>query len=352
MTSLENAISLLREIIEIPSLSRQEQDVSDHLCNYLSKKDISFARVGFNIIARSANYEPDKPNVLLCSHFDTVKPNAGYTRNPYQAVVEGNKLFGLGSNDAGGALVCLITTFEKLYRQALPYNLWLAAVGEEEISGDGGAELAVKHLPEMEVAIVGEPTSMRMAIAEKGLMVVDGFATGVPGHAAHGNTLNPIYVAAQDILQLKQLKFDRTSTLLGPTRLTVSQVNAGTQHNQVPAECQFVIDVRVNELYTNEEILDVLQTHTISLLQARSFRLRSSGIAEEHPIKRLAEKLKIQTYGSATLSDQALLPYPSVKIGPGDTKRSHTADEFIYLEELAAGIKGYHQILINYRANS
>ena len=345
MTDLDSATKLLQEIIRIPSLSRQERDVADHLEQFLTRQKIEVERIQQNIVAKSKNYHPDKPNVLLCSHYDTVKANAGYTRDPHDGAIEGNQLFGLGSNDAGGPLVCLVLTFKKLYERDLPFNLWLAAVAEEEISGSAGAALVTKHVPPMQLAIVGEPTSLRMAIAEKGLMVIDGYATGIPGHAAHGNSLNPIYQASKDILTLKNLSFDRTSHTLGDTRLTVSQINAGTQHNQVPAECHFVIDVRVNEQYTNEEVFNILQTHTVSLLKARSYRLNSSGIEPNHPILQVAQALQLETYGSATLSDQALLPYPSIKIGPGDTKRSHSANEFIYLSELADGLKNYMDII-------
>ena len=348
MKAVDKAVRLLSDLIEIPSLSRQEVQVADHLESQLSQWPVEVKRLQNNLILQPTEIDSTKVHVLLCSHIDTVKPNSGYTRNPYHAELSEGKLFGLGANDAGGSLVGLMMAFEQLIGENLPFNLWMAIVAEEEVSGANGAALVVQHLPEMQLAIVGEPTSMKLAIAEKGLMVVDGYSTGIPGHAAHANTLNPIYTAAQDILKLKEISFDRVSKLLGSTRLTVSQINAGTQHNQVPAECQFVIDVRVNELYTNEEILDILQTNTISLLKARSFRLRSSGLPEAHPMRDLATKLNLPVYGSATLSDQALLPYPSVKIGPGDTKRSHTADEFIYLSELEAGIDGYLEIIRNY----
>ena len=338
---------LLQGIIRIPSFSREEKEVADYLENYFSEKKISTQRFKNNLLAGVDTYRKEKPNVLLCSHFDTVKPNSGYTRDPFDGEIKDGKLHGLGSNDAGASLVCLILTYQKLKDLNLPYNLWLAAVAEEEISGQNGVASIISELPSMDLAIVGEPTSLKMAIAEKGLLVVDGYSTGIPGHAAHGNTLNPIYQAARDIVLLKDLTFERSSDLLGDTRITVSQINAGTQHNQVPAECHFVIDVRVNELYTNQEVFDILQTNTVSLLKARSFRLNSSGIDPEHPILSTASELKIQTYGSATLSDQALLPYPSIKIGPGDTKRSHTADEFIYLAEIEEGIKTYENILMN-----
>lgn len=345
---LEQVSTLLQQLIKIPSFSSEEKGAADHLARYFSDQGVESKRVGENIIVHS-NLDPDKPNLLLCSHLDTVKPNAGYTRNPHQPTIEDGKLYGLGANDAGGPLVCLIGAFLTLYAEDLPYNLWLAAVAEEEISGSGGAAMIVKQIPEIQLAIVGEPTSMKMAIAEKGLFVVDGYATGIPGHAAHFNTLNPIEIAARDIARLKELTFERVSALLGKTKVTVSQINAGTQHNQVPAQCHFVIDVRVNELYTNEEVFDMLQTHTVSLLEARSLRLRSSGLQPGHSVLNLAEQLGIPTYGSATLSDQALLPYPSIKIGPGDTKRSHTADEFIYLAELQSGVEGYVEILRNYQ---
>ena len=337
----------MQEIIRIPSLSRQEEKVADHLEQYFIDHKLDVERIKHNLIVKPGNYRSNKPNVLLCSHFDTVKANTGYTRDPYDGLIEGNQLFGLGSNDAGGALVSMIHTFIQLYGEKMPFNLWLAAVAEEEISGDLGAALLPPHLPSIDLAIVGEPTSLRMAIAEKGLLVVDGYAFGVPGHAAHNNSLNPINQASKDILALKSLQFDRKSATLGDTKLTVSQINAGTQHNQVPAECHFVIDVRVNDQYTNEEVFEMMQSNTVSLLKARSFRLNSSGLKAGHPILETAKKLKVETYGSATLSDQALLPYPSIKIGPGETQRSHTADEFIYLSELEDGLKIYASILAN-----
>ncbi len=349
MTKDSQSVRLLQGMIQIPSYSREEAGVADLIQESLIAKSIEVKRKGHNLFAHSKNYDIGKVNVLLCSHHDTVQPNDGYTRNPFDGRIEDDKIYGLGSNDAGASLVAMIAAFEKCFEKELPFNLWLAAVAEEEISGEGGITHILPDLPPFDLVIVGEPTSLRMAVAEKGLLVVDGYATGIPGHAAHGNTLNPIYQAAKDILQLKNLIWEKTSEFLGSTKLSITQISAGTQHNQVPAECHFVVDVRINENYTNEEVFDRLQMHTISLLQARSFRLRSSGIQSDHPILKVAKSLGVSMIGSSTLSDQALIPYPSIKIGPGDSHRSHTADEFIYLDELKAGAELYERLILNYR---
>ena len=346
--NVASATSLLQQLISIPSFSREEEQATDFLQNYLLKKGHLATRIHNNLIFKSVSDDLTKPHILLCSHIDTVAPNAHYTRDPYSADIQDGKLYGLGANDAGGALVSMIAVFDQLAATSQPFNLWLAVVAEEEISGVHGVSAILEHLPQISVAVVGEPTSLRMAVAEKGLLVVDGCATGIPGHAAHTNTLNPIYLVAKDVVRLKDFVFRKDSELLGPTRLTVSQIHAGKAHNQVPAECTFVLDIRVNEKYTNEEVFEILQTQTLSLLQARSLRLRSSGLNLQHPMIKTAAQLGIETYGSATLSDQALLPYDSIKIGPGDTLRSHTADEFIYLSEIEEGIATYRNILENY----
>lgn len=344
------AINLLSELISTPSLSGQEEKSADLIDNFLQRKGINTSRIGHNIISHYTGAHPDDPYVLLCSHHDTVKPNAGYSRNPFSADQIDNKMYGLGSNDAGGALVSLIAAYCELIRKKIKINLVLAAVAEEETSGPGGVISVLPELPGIDLAIVGEPTGMEIAVAEKGLVVIDAIAKGKPGHAAHSNTVNPILTAAQDIGRINQCKFDRISPYLGETKASVTVIRAGELHNQVPAECHFVIDVRVNELYTLKEVVDLLQNEVQSKLTPRSLRLNPSGINADHKMLKIAADLGIRTFGSATLSDQALLPYPSIKMGPGDSLRSHTADEFIYVSEISEGINKYIQLIEAYSA--
>jgi len=285
---------------------------------------------------------------LLNSHHDTVKPAASYTRNPYEASIENGKLYGLGSNDAGGALVTLMATFLYFYNhENLAYNLIFAASAEEEISGKNGIVLLLPELGDIAVGIVGEPTQMQMAVAEKGLMVIDGVAKGKSGHAAREEGENAIYKAIQDVEYIKQLQLERVSLLLGATKTTVTQISAGTQHNVVPDECRFVVDVRTNECYSNQEVFEILQANTQSELKSRSFRLNSSSIPLNHPLVKRGQQLGLTHYGSPTLSDQALMSFPTLKIGPGDSARSHTADEFIYVQEMEDAFEIYKQLLEN-----
>lgn len=341
-----DALSLLKDLIKTPSLSKQEQETANLIQSFLQEKDIVCHTLKNNIWSVNQYFNPHKPTILLNSHHDTVKPASGYTRNPFEPTEEDGKLYGLGSNDAGGALVALIATFVHFYpRKDLNFNLILAATAEEEISGEHGIAHLLPELGKIDVGIVGEPTQMQMAIAEKGLMVIDGVALGKSGHAARNEGENAIYKAIQDIQHLKDYQFEQVSPLLGAVKVSITQIEAGTQHNVVPDQCRFVIDVRTNECYTNEAIFSILQQECHSTLKARSFRLNSSSIPPHHPLVKRGLSLGWHYFGSPTLSDQALMNFPTLKIGPGDSARSHTADEFIYLEEIALGINGYIQLV-------
>ncbi|MEM6318114.1 MAG: M20 family metallo-hydrolase [Bacteroidota bacterium] len=342
----DSAIELLKKLIATESLSRKEDKTADLIQSFFEKKGITVERIYNNIIARSKQWRANQPTILLNSHHDTVKPASGYTKNPFNPEVTNGILYGLGSNDAGGSLVALIATFLHLYERIdLGYNLIFVASAEEEISGPNGIAAVRDKIAPIDLGIIGEPTQMRMAIAEKGLMVVDGEAIGQSGHAAREEGINAIYIALKDIDWIKNYEFKKVSDVLGKTKMTVSQIQAGTQHNVVPDCCKFVIDIRTNEEYANEEVFNFLQKNTASKLKARSFRLNSSKIALSHPIVRKGLQLGLPYYGSPTLSDQALLPFTTIKIGCGKSERSHTADEFIYLSEIREGTKIYLQLL-------
>lgn len=342
----EDYIDLLKHLIETPSLSRKEDKSADIIHDFFAEKSILAERIQNNIIVRNQHFDKSKSTILLNSHHDTVKPNASWTKDPFTPEIEDGKLYGLGSNDAGGCLVSLMATFVHYYEQEnLNFNLILAASAEEEISGKNGIELILPRLGEIDFAIVGEPTLLDMAVAEKGLMVLDCVAKGKSGHAARNEGENAIYNAIDDINWFRKHQFDQTSEMLGGIKMSVTIVNAGTQHNVVPDECHFVVDVRSTDAYSNDEILAIIKDHVSCEVTPRSTRLQSSGVHEEHILRRCAEELEIETYGSPTLSDQALMPFPSVKIGPGDSARSHTADEYIGLEELEAGINFYINLL-------
>ncbi|MEM9887233.1 MAG: M20 family metallo-hydrolase [Bacteroidota bacterium] len=339
-------LSLLRTLIATPSFSKQEQSTANIIADFLSSAKIDWKRLGNNIWARNKYFDTKKESVLLNSHHDTVRPAKTYTRDPFDSEIKHGKLYGLGSNDAGGALVALIATFSYFYDQKnLKYNLILAASAEEEISGKNGIALLLPKLGNITFGLVGEPTQMQMAIAEKGLMVIDGIARGKSGHAARAEGENAIYKAMQDVEYLRNLSLKEVSPLLGATKLSITQINAGTQHNVVPDECRFVVDIRTNEYHHNEDLFQLLQEQTLSELTARSFRLNSSKIDLNHPLVQSGKKLGLTHYGSPTLSDQALMPFPTLKIGPGDSARSHTADEFIYVQEIEDGIAIYRQLL-------
>ncbi|MDF9797056.1 acetylornithine deacetylase [Catalinimonas alkaloidigena] len=343
----DRAIVLLQKLITTPSLSREEDNTANILAHYLEQQGLKVNRLMNNVWVRSSNFDVQKPTILLNSHHDTVKPASTYRRNPFAADIESGKLYGLGSNDAGGALVCLLHSFLAL--NELPdrsYNLIFAASAEEEISGKYGIAALLPELGNIDLAIVGEPTGMQMAVAEKGLMVIDGEAQGKSGHAARNEGINAIYIALKDIQTLKDFRFPLKSETLGEIHISVTQIQAGTQHNVVPDSCTFVVDVRTHEQYTNQQVHEILQKEVHSVLTPRSFRLNASGISMEHPVVMRGKQLGLTAYGSPTLSDQALMSgFPSLKIGPGLSERSHTADEYILTDEVREGIRIYLALL-------
>jgi len=355
-------VDLLMRLIAAPSISRQEAATADILFHYLTESGLSPRRIGNNIAVLSREHNQDdtvlsaagaqkeKPSLLLCSHHDTVRPVPGYRRNPYTPVVEEGRLYGLGSNDAGGALVCLIEVFKMLYHTDLPYNLILVLCAEEEVSGSGGLPLALSQLPPIDCAIVGEPTGMRAAIGERGLMVLDGEATGVSGHAARQDGVNAIYRAIEDIHTLCNFPFEKESPLMGKVHLQVTQIEAGTQHNVVPDRCRFTVDVRNTDAYTNQELLELLQSNVQSTLTPRSIRHAASATPADSSLMDAIQSSGIEMYVSPTTSDWIHLRCPAVKIGPGDSLRSHTADEYLLLSELDEGVTGYLKLLelLNY----
>lgn len=344
----EEAVSLLKQLIATPSFSKEEDKTAEIIQSFLDSKGIPTQRRVNNIIAGHFHETKKRPYILLNSHHDTVKPNAGYTKDPFLPIFEDGKLYGLGSNDAGGCLVSLIAAFCYFYEKELPFNLILAATAEEEISGKNGIESIIADLPTIELAIVGEPTLMQMAVAEKGLLVIDAIVKGKAGHAARDEGENALYKALDDLNIIRNYEFKKVSPYLGKTKVTATIIQAGSQHNVVPDICTYTLDVRVTDSYTLEEALQELQQVLKAELRPRSLRLNSSKINKDHPILKVGEKLGIAQYGSPTLSDQALIPYPSIKIGPGDSARSHTADEYIDVDEIKKGIEGYIQILESY----
>lgn len=345
----EDALALLKKMIATPSLSKKEDNTAILIQEFLEEKGIETQRLKNNIWAKNKHFDPSKKTVLLNSHHDTVKPNNGYTKDPFSPIVKDGKLFGLGSNDAGGCLVSLLATFVYFYeKENLAFNLIMAATAEEEISGPDGIALLQAELPEIDLAIVGEPTEMHAAISEKGLMVIDGEAIGKAGHAARNEGVNAVYMAVDDIEWIKSFTFPKESPVLGPIKMTVTAINGGMQHNVVPDSCTFLIDVRSNDAYTNEEIFNIINEHTKSKLKARSFRLQPSFISPEHDFVKIAVEDGAETYGSPTLSDQALLRCTSIKMGPGKSERSHTPDEFILISEIEDGINKYISRLEKY----
>src|SRR3989337_3324925 len=343
----DEAIKLLKELIATPSFSKEEDETAGILCRFISTKEIQHSRVGNNVYALNKYYDANKPSILLNSHHDTVKPNKGYSFDPFSPFEKDGKLFGLGSNDAGGCLVSLLATFLYFYnRQDIKYNVVFAASAEEEISGVNGIELVLPYLGKIDCGIVGEPTKLEMAGAERGLMVIDCTAEGRSGHAARNEGENALYKAVEDINWIRNYKFGKVSPLLGESRLTVTVIaTENVQHNVVPSQCKFVIDVRVNELYTFDEILDALQKNLKSKFKPRTTRMKSTSIPLDHPLVKAGIKLGKGYYGSPTTSDKALMPFSTLKMGPGDSARSHTADEYIYIEEIGEGIETYIRVL-------
>jgi acetylornithine deacetylase len=355
----EEAIDLLKKLIATPSFSKEEKDTAEIIESFLKSKGVVAYRHINNIWAKNKYFDKSKPTILLNSHHDTVRPNKAYKFDPFTPIEKDGKLYGLGSNDAGGCLVSLIASFLHFYNQKnLEYNLVLAATAEEEISGSNGIEALLNSAQFLEsvkevskspfkrwVSIVGEPTLMNMAVAEKGLLVLDCTAHGKAGHAARDEGDNAIYKAIKDIEWFQTYKFNKVSELLGPMKMSVTVINAGSQHNVVPSECRFTVDIRVNELYTFEEVLDTIRQNVRSDVQPRSTRLRSTSIALDHPLVQAGIKLGRIYFGSPTTSDKALMTFPALKIGPGDSAKSHTADEFIFVEEIKEGIGLYVKLL-------
>ncbi len=343
---MEKYIDLLKTLISKQSFSKEEKDAAAAMRAFLDKEQIPYKTKENNTWALNKYFSKDKPTVLLDSHIDTVRPAQGYTKDPFSPIEEGDKLFGLGSNDAGGPLVSLLATFIHFYdRNDLPFNIVFAATAEEEISGRRGLEIVLPEVAPITFAIIGEPTKMELAIAEKGLLVLDCYAHGKSGHAAREEGDNALYKAIQDIEKLKNFEFEKVSKVLGKVKISVTQIEAGTQHNVVPDICHFVVDVRTNEHYTNKEAAEIIDRLIDSEVKPRSVRLNSSGISEYHPFAKLVKGENINIYGSPTTSDQAIISFLSVKMGPGDSARSHTADEYIYKSEIKAGIKLFIKLL-------
>ena len=341
-----DAVMLLKDLIAIPSISRNAEKAADKLAEYLNLWHLPFGREGNNLWVGCPDWDNNRPTVMLNAHIDTVKPVSSWTRDPFQPMQEGDMLYGLGANDCGGGLVSLLQTYRIMLERPRNYNILWVASAEEEVSGENGFSRVMSKLPKIDVAIVGEPTGMQPAIAEKGLMVIDGYAHGKSGHAAREEGVNAIYEALEDLIWLRDYKFRKVSPLLGATKMTVTVVEGGTQHNVIPDTLHFVIDVRTNEFYQNEYLFEFLRKKmTKCELRARSFRLHSSSIPEDHPLIRRCIERGMQPFGSPTLSDQALMPFLSFKLGPGDSGRSHSADEFIKISEIQQAIDTYVGLL-------
>ncbi|WP_298651929.1 M20/M25/M40 family metallo-hydrolase [uncultured Proteiniphilum sp.] len=343
---IQNAVELLRKLVSIQSFSGEEHPRSDFLTAYFNTKGISTERIGNNLIVRQPHHDASKPTLMLNSHLDTVRPNTGYTFDPFTPPHSDSHVYGLGSNDAGASVVTLLQTFLYFYEKELPVNLLLALSAEEENSGPNGMSLLWQKLSgEVDMAVVGEPTGMRAAVAERGLLVIDG--EGISGHAARDEGVNALYIALEDISTLRSVKFDKISPAMGEVKLTVTQINAGTQHNVVPERCGFVVDIRPTEMYTNSEIMEILQPKVKSELKARSLTNRSSATPVDHLLMQCVQQLAIETYTSPTTSDWMRITCPALKMGPGESARSHRPDEFVWIEELKQGIEGYIHLIEN-----
>ena len=348
----EDAVNLLIRLIKTSSFSREEAGTATLIQEFLALHGVTAQRQKNNVWAISALFDANKPTILLNSHHDTVKPGEGWNYAPFGAMLEGDKLIGLGSNDAGASAVSLLAVFLYFQDKSTVFNLICAITAEEEISGANGIRSVLSEFGKIDLGIVGEPTGMNLAIAEKGLIVLDGTAHGKTGHAAREEGENALYIALDDIAWLRQYQFPKVSPLLGPVKMTVTQITAGSQHNVVPDRCQFVVDVRTNELYQNQEIIDFIRANTRSEIVPRSTHLNSSRISENHPLIRKGLAMGKTIYGSPTLSDQSMMPFETLKMGPGESARSHTPDEFILVSEIRAGIRDYIELLSDFDAQS
>ncbi len=343
----QEAVALLQQLIATPSHTREEGATAELLEAFFTQHGLAVERICNNLLVRADHFDPAHPTLLLNSHHDTVRPAATYTRDPYAPTIEGDRLYGLGANDAGASLVALIETFLRYCNRPLPFNLLLGISAEEECGGEHGIRAWVNKAGPIDMAIVGEPTSMQAAIGERGLVVLDCEAKGVSGHAARGEGVNALYIALDDIQTLRTLQPERTSPTLGQMTITTTMISCGTQHNVVPDRCRFVVDCRTTDAYTNEETVELIRSAIRSEATPRSTRIRASVIAESHPLVRAAVKAGASTFISPTTSDRTLMPFPALKIGVGDSSRSHTADEYVLLSELEAGIEIYTQIIEN-----
>lgn len=338
---VEEAIAMLRTLVSLQSFSGEEQLRVDYLTHYFSQRDVETELIGNNIIVKQPHFNTQKPTFMLNSHIDTVRPAKGYTFDPFNAPLSQTHVYGLGSNDAGASVVSLLQTFLHFFNEVLPFNLLLVLSAEEENSGVNGMRRLESELTYVDFAIVGEPTGMRAAIAERGLLVIDGEAKGKSGHAARNEGVNALYIALEDIKAMQSVKFTKVSPAMGEVKLTVTQINAGTQHNVVPDSCTFVVDIRPTDCYTNPEIMEQLQAITKSQLKARSLTNKSSGTPPDHILMTCLKRLQTETYVSPTTSDWMRLNCPAIKMGPGESERSHQSDEFVFVKELEQGIEGY-----------
>ena len=341
----QEAVELLKRMIATPSLSRNEAQTGDLLFAFLDEQGAAPERLHNNIWARAEGFDPERPTLLLNSHHDTVRPAASYTRDPFTPAIEQGCLYGLGSNDAGASVVALTETFLSFRRQQLPFNLVLALSAEEECMGEHGMRALLPALGRIDMALVGEPTGMQAATGERGLVVLDCTARGKSGHAARGEGVNALYIALDDIARLRTFRFERESELLGPVGIAVTQIEAGTQHNVVPDVCRFVVDLRTTDAYSNEEVVEILRGAIRSEAVPRSTRIRAAAVSEDHPLVRAARAIGRNTFVSPTTSDRTLMPFPSLKMGPGDSARSHSADEFVRIDEIEQAIVLYEKYI-------